>query len=422
MSSGIRRITPLAALLIVTLATGCDNVDWGGIRVSIVHPAPRGGKLTTAAKAPGERLPEGPVLFYVRVDSAGHRGVIYPVAEIQSSGLGALTPVDPAVYEPAFIHQHFEAGTRYLLFRRGQQSGMLTVDSAGNAAPDACRPLPHGIGDVKLDRNTEVREFLALVRPRAATAEPTPPKPPTIDRRMRFVAPILANQALDARHAALPTDWSHALAQLTAFPVEGSDDAAFAATFLVGDTLAQGLDDVGESLFYVAVPRAQVGYDTVYVRFADYANTGKSAPRLIDYLDWNHDGQPDLLLDVYTTRRSHFMAVGGTDDNWHTLLDETCQPLPPPDTTTLPAESAQTTVGQSETSRSGATTQPTSSRRVRRPPPANTMPALPQIQPKVGVVGHKGAPGDTARRDTARRDTTPRPAAPPPDTTPRPAA
>lgn len=424
MSSGIRRITPLAALLIVTLATGCDNVDWGGIRVSIVHPASRGGKLATAAAAPGERLPEGPVLFYVRVDSAGRRGVIYPIAEIQGSTLRALTPADPAAYEPAFIGQHFESGTRYVLFRRGQQSGTLTVDSAANAPPDACRPLPHGIGDVKLDRNAEAHEFLALIRTHATTAHAAAPTPPGIDRRMRFVAPILANQALDARHATLPTNWSHALAQLTAFPVKGSDDDAFAATFLVGDTLAPGLDDIGESLFFVAVPRAQVGYDTVYVRFANYANTGKSAPRLIDYLDWNDDGQPDLLLDVYTTRRSHFMAIGGTDDNWHTLLDETCQPLPPPDTTSLPNASTQTNVAQPGTGTSPSPTQPTS-RRLRRRAPAESVPAMPQVQPRVGIIGNQGARGtarsDTTRRNATRPDTTPaRPTPPPPDTGPPP--
>ncbi|MEJ2678514.1 MAG: hypothetical protein P8174_05480 [Gemmatimonadota bacterium] len=410
MNSGIRRITPLAALLIVTLATGCDNVHWGGFQVTIVRPAPKGGKLATAAAAPGERLPEGPLLYYVRVDSTGRRGVIRPVGEIQGNGLRALRPSDPSVYEPAFISQHFEAGARYILFRRGQQSGTLTVDSAGNAPPDACRPLPHGIGDVQLDRNTEAREFLALIQPRTATPRATVPQPPTVDRRRRVVAPILANHLLDARHATLPTNWSHALAQITPFPIAGSDDDAFAATFLVGDTLAPGFDDVGESLFFIAVPHAQVGYDTVFVRFADYARTGKSAPRVIDYLDWNHNGQPDLLLDVYTTHRSHFMAVGGTGDNWHLLLDETCQPLPPPPDTT-PAESAAVNVPQPAAAQM---------RRPRRRP-ADNMPAMPQIQPRVGVIGTPGAQRDTVRRDTTPADTTPKPVAPA-DTTPPPGA
>ncbi len=409
MSSGIRRITPLAALLIVTLATGCDNVHWGGIQVTVVRPAPKGGKLATAAAAPGERLPEGPLLYYVRVDDAGRRGVIRPVGEIQDGGLRALQPVDPAVYEPAFISQHFEAGTRYILFRRGQQSGTLTVDSAGLAGRDACQPLPHGIGDVRLDRNTEAREFLALIQPRTATPRGNVPPPPPLDRRMRVVAPILANHLLDARHATLPTNWTHALAQLTPFPIAGSDDAAFAATFLVGDTLAPGLDDIGESLFFVAVPHAQVGYDTVFVRFDDYAKTGKAAPRLIDYLDWSHDGQPDLLLDVYTTNRSHFMAVGSDGEGWRLLLDETCQPLPPD--TAVAADTAETTPQQA---------QPAPARRIRRPP-VDTPPAMPQIQPRVGVIGTPGA-----RRDTTPRDTTPTaasPSVPPqalPDTLPPP--
>ena len=108
-------------------------------------------------------------------------------------------------------------------------------------------------------------------------------------------------------------------------PVEGGADPGFATTFLIGDTLGMGADNVGYSLFYVGTP-AQFSYDTVYVDFTNYPDQGKAAPRIVDFLDWNRDDQPELLLQVYGVRDTWFEVVGrGADGTWRRTFRDRCQ-------------------------------------------------------------------------------------------------
>jgi hypothetical protein len=161
-----------------------------------------------------------------------------------------------------------------------------------------------------------------------------------------IVGPILAERIMRVRGAELPAFWPRAVAQVIAFPATTSADAAFAATFLVGDELQVGGDNAGHATFFIAAPNtSQTGYDTVYVSFRNYAETGKSAPRVIDYLDWNKDGAPELLLQVYGASDTWFEAVGRSrNDQWRRIFHDRCReggrtlilpPPAPPDTTAV---------------------------------------------------------------------------------------
>jgi hypothetical protein len=146
-----------------------------------------------------------------------------------------------------------------------------------------------------------------------------------IGRTMQVLAPILAEKMLRARHAELPGNWQRAMAQLKPFPVAGSQDPGYATTFLVSDSLGTGGDNIGYSLFYVGVP-AQFSYDTVFVQFTDYPTQGKAAPRVIDFLDWTRDDQPELLLQVYGISDTWFETVGKkADGKWHRTFRDRCQ-------------------------------------------------------------------------------------------------
>jgi hypothetical protein len=151
---------------------------------------------------------------------------------------------------------------------------------------------------------------------------------------MQIVGPILAERLLRARGAQLPGNWQRAMAQLKPFPLLGTADPGFTATFLVDDTLGVGLDNQGYSLFFVAVPQGGVGYDTAFVMFNDYPKTGKAAPRVVDYLDWNRDDQVEMLLQVYGSTSSWFEAVGKGKTGWHRVFADHCEapsaPLPAP--------------------------------------------------------------------------------------------
>jgi hypothetical protein len=314
--------------LIVLALSGCDNVDWGGVDVAVVPPPPRGTALegNDAERELGP-LPSGPVLYYVRTDSAG--GMIVPVGEIGGDSLIPLgAGADAELYGARFISEHLRRGAEFTLFRRGSRVGTLVVQSAGVPASARCRRLPVGRGTLEMiarDSSLAGVEFLALAKATAPEGRRAG-IPVRATGGMMRVAPILAERALRARNSQLPGNWSAAMAQIQPFPVSSSGDAGIASTFLVDDQLAVGNDDTGYSLFMIAVPRRDLtGYDTVYVDQSRYESGGKRAPRVIDFLDWDRDGGAELLLEVYGTTRSWYETVGPVNETrWRRGFAERC--------------------------------------------------------------------------------------------------
>lgn len=344
----------LAALVIVTLLPSCDNVDWGGAEIAIVPPPPKASDTQDTGGGPEEeRLPDGPVLYYVTSGPGG--ATMIPVAEISGDSLLAVGPrSDWELYGRRFIAEHLREGAEFTLYRGGARVGTLIVRSAGIPGAAVCPRVPTATGVLELVTGAEqAPEFLAIPQPQARGAPAPAFVPAEPSSRVRFVAPILAEQLLRARGAPLPNNWARAMVQLTPFPLEGTTDPAFAATLLLSDSLGVGLDDEGYSLFFIGRPADQAAYDTAYAAFADYARDGKAARRLIDYLDWNRDGQPELLLEVYSTRGRWFEAVGQGARGWRRTLSTRCE-TPRPAAAPVPA-SVPDTVGR----QSGPSTPPT---------------------------------------------------------------
>lgn len=401
----------LAACLIVIAASGCDNVQWGGAELAFVPPPPKAEEAGPDNDDPGEdRLPEGPLLHLVRAEGGGIATLV-PVAEISGDTLRRLEANDWERYGNRLIAEHYRAGAELALFRAGARVGTFIVQSAQIPPASVCPRVPHVTGVMELGPGAGgATEFLALRK----TDAPAPPQPAAAQeptRAMQVLAPILAERLLRARSAPLPGNWQRAMAQLTPIPVAGSDDPGFAATFLVGDTLGPGLDDDGSSLFFIALPQEQTGYVPVHAEYNEYASTGKAAPRLIDYLDWDRDGQVELLLQHYGTADTWLTAVGHAGNEWRSIFQHRCAPPPAPAAPqdSAPADAASAT------------------RRASSQPPAPA-PAR-QQQPAQQTRQQTAPPPDTTRRttppartepmvrpDTARRDS----AAPPRQDTIRP--
>jgi hypothetical protein len=330
---------PLAGCLILTFLAACDNVSWGGADVTVVPPPPKASGAPETGVEPGaERLPAGPILYHVAVTDAGGR--ITPIAEISGDTLLPLRAQrDPRAWSEAFIAENLRQGSEFVLFHDGVRNGTLIAQNATvNVTP--CRPDPQATGILELSPAAAgVREFLALAKVQApqiqrrneASLDPT--------RTMRVLAPILAERMLRPRGSPLPGNWERAMAQLKPFPMPGSQDLAFTATFLVGDTLGPGLDDIGQALFFVALP-ARMGYDTVFVEFHNYRDTRKAAPSVIDFLDWNRDDVPDLLVREYGVNETWFEAVGRAGGEWRMIFSDRCEQLVNPSPDSAPADSA----------------------------------------------------------------------------------
>jgi hypothetical protein len=327
-SSKILR-TAAAGALILMPTTACDNVSWGGADVTVVPPPPRvvaapGAVERTPEPRPGpEELPEGPILYHVRVDDSTAR--LEPVAEIMDDSLRALQPGQNASsYADAYIGEYLREGAEFVLFRNGGRVGTFIVQSAAFDGGSPCRPLPSASGVLELSAGAQgADEFIALARQRApqdvGRGDPQP-----VTRSMQVVGPILAERVMRERRAQLPGNWERAYAQVVPFSLDETQNPAFAATFLLGDTLGPGLDDDGYSLMFIAEPR-DASYDTAYVSYRSYSQGGKQAPRVIEVFDWNRDGNPELLLRVYGTSDSWLEAIGRDDrGRWRRIFEDRC--------------------------------------------------------------------------------------------------
>ncbi len=319
----------------VIAVAACDNVEWGGLDLSIVPPPPKTGPSVAEADA-ADRLPQGPILYHVLRDAGGL--TLVPVGEILEQELRPITTGhDPDAFGERFITAFLRDGAEFTLFRHGRRAGTLAIDSAW-VPTAACRRLPRAAGAAEIGGDAgDVTEFLAMARTQAPEGRMIG-QDIEVASRMQVVGDILAERAIRAREAPLP-NWSRARRQIQPFPVSETRNLAFTATFLVDDELTIGHDDEGYSLFIVYTPRAQTGYDTAYVDFTSYTAEGKAAPRTIDFLDWDRDGAVELLLEVFGTRNSWYAAIDRHDEGWGQAFEDRCDPV----TVTAPVD---TTSGQ----------------------------------------------------------------------------
>lgn len=320
----IRNARAAVALIVIFLA-GCDNVAWGGADIAVVPPPPRASAMPDGAEAAGvEEMPTNPVLYYVARTATG--GFMTPVGQITTDSLLTIRSAGEAeAYGGRFIAEFMRQGAEFTLFSGGRRAGTFIIDAASLPDSPACPLLPVATGSLELSGGAAATEFLAIARADAPTIQPRAART-DVPNRIRIVAPILAERLIRARRASLPGNWQSAMEQLTAFPVANQPNPAFTATFLVGDTLGPGMNNEGYSLFFIGMPTPnQTGYDTTYVHFRSYPETGKAAPRVIDYLDWNRDGSAEVLMQVYGVSDSWFEAIGqGSDGRWGRIYNDRC--------------------------------------------------------------------------------------------------
>ena len=310
--------------LILPMLPACDNVSWGGVEFAVVPPPKVSAQPATNGREVEERMPSGPLLYYVVNRSDG--AVMVPVGEIAGdSMLPIRARTDARAFAQRLIGEHMRQGSEFTLYHQGSRVGTLVVQSATPAEPNVCPALPHALGALELQPGADsIPEFLAISSQHAPEIRRRAGAEPQIGRTMQVLAPILAEKMIRARHAELPGNWQRAMAQLRPFPIAGATDPGYATTFLVSDTLGHGADNMGYSLFYVGTP-AQFSYDTVFVAFTDYPSQGKAAPRIVDYLDWTRDDQPELLLQVYGINDTWFEVVGRkADGSWGRTFRDRC--------------------------------------------------------------------------------------------------
>lgn len=317
----------LTIAVILTAPSGCDNVRWGGVDVRLDAPPVRAEAATAPGKAeakdstPLPELPTGPLLF--AGTRAGDSATLVVVGEVKGSSLGALPSDDQVPRFREYLTARLLApGTDLILFAGGVRVGRMTVASTG-VDPRFCVARPTVTGVVELvPEAAAAQRFMALPASAAVTRSYEPYHDYHHDYDQRVASLNLAAAAIPTVGAAWPPALLEARADIQAFRLSGTD--AIAATFLYQDRLAVAAPQDGTySLFLVGTAQPG-GYRESYVSYRPAADDGKGAPRYFDHLDWDGDGTPEILLDVFGASKRWFSGLGERGGQWVQTFEDPC--------------------------------------------------------------------------------------------------
>lgn len=304
-------------LLIVTALSACDNVIWGGADIQIVPPPPAmAASLEPDAQTYAEfGLPTGPLVFHLVQYEGGSR--LTPVAEIAGDSIRSLrrpANVSQEAYETRFRDTVLPIGAQFEVYRRGARVGTFVAQSNG--------PITQ-CGIPTVDGNTTVVAAAADARDFLAYRQGLSPSvrgdylPPQVTGPIRTYASIVAEKLILQAGLPRPRSWAGAQRDLQPVEVLPGGHPEMVATYLVGDQLAVGPGDTaGYSIFYLADYETQRGYNAVYSEARDYRVTGKAAPRLVDYLDWDEVEGAELLIQVFGRTDEWYEVIGLRDGSW----------------------------------------------------------------------------------------------------------
>ncbi len=308
-----RAVSALAAALLF----GCD-VEWGGVQVELQEPeyqheAPAEAAAEVEVERPPLEMPSGVLAFHVtRLDAAG-TAAIEPIAELREGGLRPVGPqrADEAdEYSSAFIRGHYRANQAYELFRGSSRVGTVYVRAPAIAGSGLCLEL-RALGQIELrPRADTLSEFLAW--PLGVRSGDESLRLATYREDMPALSQVLARRGVNERGVAgnwrfgAPTD-------LRALDV-GTGALGFAATFMVGDSLAAGSPGAAAgSAFVIADYAPSRGYFPLYFDAAWYAPGQKRALRWVDAVDLLGDAAAEWLVQAYGDAGSWFEVLGGGD-------------------------------------------------------------------------------------------------------------
>lgn len=319
---GLMRRHLLGIAVILTGATGCDNVDWGGAEW-ILTPPPSTAADTSVDAALPEEEPErvyGPLLLAGTRE--GQRATLAVVGEVQGEGL--LAPGT----EPEEL-EHVEAvtapGSEWTLFADGVRVGTLTVDEVGvSAGYCPARRTVSGVVEL-VPPATEAERLLALPSDIGSgrTYDPFTPMEDVYDQRVATLT--WAGEAIPRVEATYPPGGLLAArADIQVFQPAGAPGPAVAATFMYRDRLDIAPAPQGAYALFLLGAQRGGEYVEDFAWYRPVGEGGKGAPRFFDHLDWDGDGDSEILLEVLGAERRWFATLGRRGNEWVRTFQDAC--------------------------------------------------------------------------------------------------
>jgi hypothetical protein len=156
---------------------------------------------------------------------------------------------------------------------------------------------------------------------------PTLPFLPLQDQYAQRVASTeMAAEAIPQVGAAWPPSLLDSRQDLQVFQLRGGEGPAVIATFLHGDrfTLNPAPHDA-YSLLVLGEPQAGA-YGRTFAWYRLVGASGKAAPRFFSHLDWDEDGQDEILLEVFGDGARWWAGLDRGADGWRIAFEDSCPP------------------------------------------------------------------------------------------------
>ena len=312
----------LVAALIVIGTTGCDNVEWGGGSVTL-QPPPNSGEedqeAVSDAPAPPS-LPSGEFLFIV--SPSGDRGTATALAFVDEGGAATVPPVDNPRLGPLLSNRLAGIG-ELTLFANGTRAGTALV-SGMVEGEGACVGLP--ALDVGLELRARADEWPTLLAmPRSANQrwEHGDLAPPAQVRDVRAATLSMAGNMINEEGAVWPPSVIRIRRDIQL--LSGPEGLGVAASFIYRDLLDLSPAAAGSySIFVMGEERP----DSVHQTYGDFHRSGtegKQAPRYLASLDWDRDGEDEVVLEIYTEGQRNYRLLEREGAVYADALDVVCE-------------------------------------------------------------------------------------------------
>lgn len=318
----------LLVAVILTVASGCDNVSWGGVEMRLVSPPPPSAPLI-ATQAPVEEevplppLPDGPILLAGSRD--GDQATLTVVGEVRGDALAPLlSDAEAPGFTDHFTRTLLPPGTELILFAEGVRVGRMTV--AESRVDDRfCTPRPAVTGTVELVPGAAgATRILALLDESASSRPFEAYRALSHDYDQRVAALALGSEGIRQAGVPFPSSLVDSRVDLHVFRLPEDRGPSIAATFLDHDRLAVAPPREGAWALFVVGTQQGGAYSSGYLGFRPADAQGKGAPRFFSHLDLNGDGSSELVLDVFGRDTRWFATLSRRGGAWVQTFQDPC--------------------------------------------------------------------------------------------------
>jgi hypothetical protein len=326
-----------ALCVILTALPGCDNVQWGGVEMTLRSPDPPPSAEPAEVTEPGEPPPPAPVvtapLLYF-VEREGTSATLVPIAAMEADGFAPLPRPDetPDMVE-RFPLERWEEGTEFLLLDRGRRAGTFIADGTVDSHTETCELRPRGHGRVELRPEAQAStRFLAVRRGdlQSVGLDSLAATVPRGDWPAYPSAAELRDQAqatarFTLQRAGIP--WPPSIPEFTLDQravtlADGSVGLAGSYAFAGGLEIGR-VPVSGFGLFVLARP-SEAGTWTPLWIWHQTIRQGKAFPRMLAEGGLHPGRSPEILLEVFGEDRKWFTLLGEEDGEWRLVYRDPC--------------------------------------------------------------------------------------------------